>query len=54
MKKLGKKSKGMKDSMGVARGCYCGALCSCYGASSTSASYTAVEAAGWMTSEVIS
>lgn len=53
MKKLGKKNNGMKDSMGVARGCYCGALCTCYGATSTSSAYTAVQAAGWMTSELI-
>ena len=53
MKSLGKKRMGMLKSTNVARGCYCGALCTCHNAPVISGAYTATKAAGWMTSELI-
>ena len=36
----------------VARGCYCGAICTCYNASSAKAAYTASKAVGWSSADV--
>ena len=36
----------------VARGCYCGALCTCYNAQFASAVYNAVTAASWSSADV--
>ena len=48
MKNLGKRK--VKNSIRtVARGCYCGAICTCYNASSAKAAYTAV---GWSSADV--
>lgn len=43
----------MKNSIRtVARGCYCGAICTCYNASSAKAAYTASKAVGWSSADV--
>ena len=51
MKNLGKRK--VKNSIRtVARGCYCGAICTCYNASSAKAAYTASKAVGWSSADV--
>lgn len=51
MKNLGKRK--VKNSIRtVARGCYCGAICTCYNASSAKAAYIASKAVGWSSADV--
>lgn len=51
MKILGKKHV-EKNARVVARGCYCGALCTCYRASSIKSVYTAAQAVTWSSADV--
>lgn len=51
MKALGKKHN-KANARVVARGCYCGALCTCYNASSIKSAYGAIKAASWSSADV--
>ncbi len=51
MKPLGKRPANM-TMLAVTRGCYCGALCSCYKTPTIKSAYGAVKAASWSSADV--
>lgn len=51
MKKLAKRRVSNSIRI-VARGCYCGAICTCFNENSAKAAYTATKAAAWSSADI--